>query len=275
MKFAVINDMHIGPPESGYFKGVQRKLVDEAERLIASFVTEMNTVEKPVFVVNLGDSIEDVNDRKVDLVQFKKAINALAKLQMPHYFLIGNHDVKTLTNEEIAEMFGYDKMHFSFDSEGYHFIALSFEVTGNHRENPADIGAEVPAEQLEWLRNDLKNTKLPVVVFIHYGLAEDDMKGNFWFENLPDKAKISNRDIVRKILEDSGKVRAVISAHQHWNRMFVHNDIPYFTVTSLVENFNNDGVPAEAYTIVNLEDKKIIIDVKGNDPAKFEYSFST
>lgn len=271
MKFAIINDMHVGTKESGYFKGIQRKLTGEAERLIKKFVEEMNESEKPEFVINLGDSIEDLNDREMDFELFDKGRKLLAGLKMPCYTLIGNHDVRTLAHGDIAKLFGYGEMYYSFDQGQYHFVALSFVMTGNHTVDLGDIFAEVPADQLEWLAEDLAKTKKPTVVFMHYGLAEDDMKGNFWFETAPEKGLLSNRAQVRKIFEDSGKVRAVFTAHQHWNRMHEHAGIPYFTVTSLVENFNNDGVPAEAYTIVNLKEDKIRAEVKGNDPAEYEY----
>ncbi len=267
MKFAIINDTHVGPANEGYYKGIQRKLTQESERLINEFVSRMNNQEHPEFVVNLGDSIEDVNDRNIDVQSFKKTITLLSKLKVPVYFLVGNHDVRTLTQKEIAKMFGYENMYYSFDHGSYHFIVLSFELTGDHTHVLGDIHAEIPKEQIDWLKDDLFKTNKPALVFVHYGLAEDDMKGNFWFENAPEKALIGNRAQVRKILEESGKVKAVFSAHQHWNRMFVHNGIPYFTVTSLVENFNNDGVPAEAHTIVILEKDKVAVDVRGSDPA--------
>ncbi len=273
MKFAIINDMHVGTKEGGYYKGVQRKLTGEAERLIKMFVKEMNDKEKPQFVVNLGDSIEDLNDREKDFELFDKGMKLLADLKMPAYTLIGNHDVRTLAHSDIAQMFGYEEMYYSFDQGDYHFMVLSFVMTGNHTVDLGDIYAEVPADQLEWLKKDLAGTDKPTIVFMHYGLAEDDMKGNFWFEAAPEKGLLSNRAEVRKILEDSGKVKAVFTAHQHWNRMKEHAGIPYFTVTSLIENFNNDGVPAEAYTLVNLSEDKISVEVKGNDPAKYEFKF--
>jgi hypothetical protein len=273
MKFAIINDMHIGPADSGFYKGVQRKLIDESERLVKRFVEEMNAKELPEFVVNLGDSIEDINDRSVDIESFKKAMSLLSPLQMPTYTLIGNHDVRTLTQDEIAQMLGYEHMYQSFDHGGYHFVTLSFEMTGNHTKDVADIAAEVPKQQLQWLEDDLSKTNLPAVVFIHYGLAEDDMVGNFWFEGAPAHAFIGNREEVRKLIEDSGKVKAVFNSHQHWNRMHTHNGIPYFTVTALVENFNNDGIASEAYTIVDLDEDKVMVDVRGNDPAKYEFIF--
>jgi len=273
MKFAIINDIHFGPPESGYEKGIQRKLVFKAEELIKKFINQMNHQEHPEFVVNLGDSIEDVNNKTIDIQSLKKVIALLSPLKMPIYTLIGNHDIRTLETKEIANLLGYKQMHYSFNQGLYHFIALSFQIIGDHTHNMADIDAIVPEEQIEWLGKDLEKTDKPTVIFTHYGLAEDDMKGNFWFESEPHYALIKNRLEVRKILEKSGKVKAVISGHQHWNRMHIHNNIPYFTVTSLIENFNNDGVAAEAHTIVNLTKQQIIVDVQGNDPAKFNFNY--
>jgi hypothetical protein len=53
--------------------------------------------------------------------------------------------------------------------------------------------------------------------------------------------------------------------------MHVHNSIPYFTVTSLVENFNNDGIASKAHTVVNVNSSKIVVQVRGNDPAQFVF----
>ena len=269
MKFAIINDIHSGPSDSGFKNGIQRKLTFEAERLVKEFVEEMNAQEHPEFVINLGDFIEDVNLRDTDIQYFQKTYKMLSHLKMPVYSLIGNHDVRTLSEEDIAKMLGYEKMYYSFDAGNYHLIALSFIMTGDHTHDLSDIKAEIPSEQMKWLKADLAKTNKPVIVFIHYGLAEDDMKGNFWFESEPEYALLENRAAVRTILEESGKVKAVLSGHQHWNRMKVQNNIPYFVVTSLIENFRNDGTPTEAHTIVTLDEEKIVIDVKGNDLAKF------
>lgn len=55
--------------------------------------------------------------------------------------------------------------------------------------------------------------------------------------------------------------------------MKIHNGIPYLVITSLIENFRSDGAPAEAHTMVNLDEEGIIVEVKGNDPAKFEFIY--
>lgn len=273
MKFAIINDSHIGPSQSGFEKGVHRKLVNQSESILESIITTLNQVEKPEFVVNLGDSIEDVTDRQTDRQSFKKFLALVSPLTAPIYHLIGNHDVRTLPEAEIAKLLGYEKMYYSFDSGQFHFTVLSFTITGDHTNVKEDISAVVPPEQIVWLKDNLAKTNKPTIVFSHYGLAEDEMKGNFWFEGEKHYALLSNRTEVKKILEQSGKVRAVFNAHQHWNKMHVENNIPYFTLTSMSENFRNDGIPTKAYTIVSLDQDKIAVDVHGNDPTQWEFNF--
>lgn len=275
MKFAIINDIHNGPSTSGFKDGIQRKLTYKAEDLIKEFVTQMNTTVHPEFVVNLGDFIEDVNERETDITYFKKTVELLKPLKMPVYSLIGNHDIRTLTTQDMCSLLGNEQLYYSFDHGDFHFVCLSFSMTGNHTQVLNDIKAEVLPEQIEWVTKDIQKTNKPVIVLIHYGLAEDTMIGNFWFESEPQYALLANRQEVKNIFEKSGKVKAVISGHQHWNKMHVENRIPYFVVTSLVENFRNDGTASEAYTIVNLDKDKIIIELNGNDPAKFQYEFES
>ncbi|HLL61205.1 MAG TPA: metallophosphoesterase, partial [Candidatus Nitrosocosmicus sp.] len=272
-KFAIINDIHNGPPGSGFKNGIERKLTQKAEPLVKKFVENMNQAEHLEFVIVLGDFIEDVNNRDIDIDYFNKTCNLLSALKMPTHYMIGNHDVRTLSEDDIKKIINYERLYYTFDKGDYHFICLSFEMIGNHTKVLSDIRAEVSEEQREWLKNDLSQTHKPTIVCIHYGLAEDDMKGNFWFESGSHNALLDNRTEVKQILERSGKVKAVISGHQHWNRMKVENGIPYFVVTSLVENFNNDGIAAEAYTMITLNNRNIIVDVKGNDPALFEFNF--
>jgi predicted phosphodiesterase len=272
VKFAIINDTHVSSADTGYENGIQRKLVGLSESLVKDFVSEMNLTEKPAFVVHLGDLIEDVGDKDKDMHYLRKTVKLLSGLKMQVHYLIGNHDIKTNSADEVAQTFGYKKMYYSWDYDDYHFVALSFERDVDEKSS-AFHTTHLSPDETKWLKDDLAKTKKSTVIFSHYGLADDDMVGNFWFENIPDRAVLNDRGKIRKIFEDSGKVKGVISAHQHWNRMFVHGGIPYITVTSLVENFHNDGEAAEAHTIVNLDESSISVAVRGNDPANYKFEF--
>ena len=76
---------------------------------------------------------------------------------------------------------------------------------------------------------------------------------------------IHHREEIRKILEDSKKVRAVFNGHLHWNKMDVHNGIPYFNIQSLVENFKGEDQPSKTWAIVEITPKAINVDIQGAD----------
>lgn len=108
MQFSIISDTHIGPLDRGFNKGVQRKLSNLSEKLLQEYINQMNNVVKPDFVVNLGDIIEDISDKNIDITNYKNGIKMLQKLSMPIYHVIGNHDLRTLTEQDIENILGYD-----------------------------------------------------------------------------------------------------------------------------------------------------------------------
>ncbi len=132
-------------------------------------------------------------------------------------------------------------------------------------------GHVITDEQIKWLKEELKKTDKDCIVFVHAGLADQDLTGNPWFEGRPEFCLIKNRDEIRNILENSGKVKAVFNSHLHWDKKHTHNSIPYFTLQSLVENEDDKGVPSQAYSIINIEGKKISVEIKGNYPKKFTH----
>jgi 3',5'-cyclic AMP phosphodiesterase CpdA len=265
MKIAIISDIHIGP--EGYHKGIKRKLSSYSEEFIQSFVQWVNTEIQPHFVVQLGDMIEDAN-LSDDLVNFQRGIEAFKNLNRPVHHLIGNHDNRNLSDEKLRELLGLDHLYYSFDAGDHHFVML-------HSKAPVRGGQSfIPDEELFWLQDDLNRTAKATLIFVHHSLADQDLTGNPWFEGLPEKCLVQNRREVRTILERSGKVIAVINGHLHWNRVDIHGRIPYITIQSLVENFNNDDIPAGAYAVLELDEKLLKIDVFGHDSMSFSYGLS-
>lgn len=66
---------------------------------------------------------------------------------------------------------------------------------------------------------------------------------------------------------------SVINWHFHWNKFDIHDNIPYFTVQSLIENENDLWIPSEAYTIVELNEEWIELNIKWNYPQNFSCGF--
>jgi hypothetical protein len=77
----------------------------------------------------------------------------------------------------------------------------------------------------------------------------------------PEECLIDNRRRVRSILTKSDKVLAVVNGHLYWNRVDMHDGLPYVSVQSLVENVNNDGTPARAYALFKVDEKTMVLEV--------------
>ncbi|HLM83727.1 MAG TPA: metallophosphoesterase [Candidatus Bathyarchaeia archaeon] len=261
MKFAIITDIHMGP--DGFFKGVRRKIGTNVVEFVNNFIETMNNEVKPSFVVVLGDLIEDENpDNDKEHMLF--LVESFRKLSCPVYFVAGNHDLKNISEDELVGIFKQDKLYYSFDSGELHFIVVfsrKIQIKGE--------GFTITDEQIEWLKEELAKTKKDCVIFMHASLAEQDLTGNPWFEGRPESCLILNRNEVRSIFENSGKVKAVFNSHLHWDKMHLHNSIPYFTLQSLVENEDDKGIPSQSYHVVNIDGKKVTVEVRGNYPKTF------
>jgi hypothetical protein len=156
---------------------------------------------------------------------------------------------------------GYDDHNFSKNIGAHHLIFLGLDVD-NEKTN--EVGGILKSRRLsnstiKWLENDLSQNCLPTIIFIHYGVAEDDMKDNFWFSKHPEYALLENRKELKRILQNDKNVVAVFSGHQHWTKRLVENNIKYYVVGSLTENLNNDGVPDGVYFEVDIEDDKLTV----------------
>jgi alkaline phosphatase len=258
MKFAIITDIHLG--QEGYWHGVLRRVNSHAKSFLSNFVKEMNENIKPEFVVVLGDHVQDESKEK-DKENLEYITNLFSHLEMPVYYAAGNHDLINISESNLSKLLKQYRLYYSFDQDNLHFVVLHSKFVG-HRD------AVIDEEQLKWLRQDLNNTNHKTVVFVHCGLADQDLTGNPWFEGAPEYALIKNRVTVRRILEESGKVIAVFNSHLHWDRKDVHNSIPYYSIQSLTENEDDKGIASEAYAIVEIEDGSISVDIKGNYPKK-------
>ncbi len=254
MKFAIINDIHIGDYSS--HKGIYRKNTPYAEKLLKDFVQKMNKFFKPDFVVQGGDMIGETN-LAVDKKNYKKGLDMLSKLKCPVYHLVGNHELKYLTVKFLKDALGYKKLYFSFDNKNFRLIFLFTKRFYPSKEIKLDFS------QLKWLKKKVSTDK-KIIIFSHYSLVPVDTRGNFWFSTRPDLTFIKNHSEFLRII--AGKnVKLVFNNHLHWNKKKMLKGVHYLTVQSLVENTSGkiEGPPANAFTLVNLDDNFASIKTTG------------
>jgi 3',5'-cyclic-AMP phosphodiesterase len=261
MKFAIITDIHLGP--EGYHNGVLRKINKDVKTLLNNFVHEMNENVNPNFVMVLGDLIEDENPKN-DASNVSYIVELFEQLKCPVYYVAGNHDLQNISDAELAALFKIDRLYYSFDQGEYHFVVL-FTKSKEHKD------AVVSEEQISWLKEDLEKTNKKTMVFTHYTLADQDLTGNHWFEDSPEKCLVPNRNEVRNVLEQSKKVLAVFNGHLHWDNKDTHNNIPYFTIQSLVENEDSQGKPSKTHAIVNVNNSRVDVEIKSINSKEFSH----
>src|ERR1044071_3020858 len=99
MRFALISDVHFGPPAS--HQGKLRKLTHLSESLVESFARRMQQELQPDLVINLGDVLED-EAAEADRMRYARFVELLAGIGKPVLHVAGNHDTIHLTPDELC-----------------------------------------------------------------------------------------------------------------------------------------------------------------------------
>lgn len=260
-KIVIFSDLHYAPerPINNGSK-IERKLVEYAEPLIKELTNKINSEIKPDLVISLGDLIEDFKDHDKDITNFNYIWNELKSIKPKFYSCVGNHELRSMiSRNEIEQIMGYKHSTFSVNIEGIHIIILGTDVNNNFSTNTGGILKTrfISDEDMNWIREDLKRNNLPVIICLHFGVAEDDMKENWWFESCPEHALLANRKELKDIIKNDGNVLAVFSGHQHWTKHIIEDKVSYHIVGSLTEDMYNNGIPDGVYFIVEVDGRKI------------------
>jgi len=208
---------------------------------IREAVKKFNEI-KPAFCIELGDFVDKGESVELELSYLKTIDAEYVKFEGERHYVIGNHDVATFSKEQFIKNCGVKKNYYSFDKGEFHFIIL--DACYNKDESDYNAGnfkwteTYIPAVEQKWLKKDLLNTDKKTVVFIHQILDdENDLHG------------VKNAQIIRKSLEESGKVIAVFQGHYHHGNYRQINGIHYFTLRAMVEGA---GIENNAYSLVHI-----------------------
>jgi Icc protein len=266
LTLALISDLHFGP--EARFGGKLRKLTAHARALTQAFVARMNEVVHPDLVVNLGDDIED-ESLEADRARYADAIGVLAGCHAEVVHVAGNHDTIHLGEGDLLSLWGREPggpLHASFDRGGWHFVVL-------HTRERKDHDVSVGDAQLAWLAEDLAAHRGPTVALMHHSVADQDLRGNRWFEGSPHICLVRERRKIRALFEQHGDVRAVFNGHLHWNHLDVVGGLPYVTLQSLVENLDDDapGRAAAAHAVVHLSKSRVVVEIEGAERARYQF----
>ncbi len=201
----------------GIVADVHQDIIHDGVSRLSLFISEMKK-RKPDFIIQLGDF-------SLPREQNQLFIDKWNSFNGPKYHVLGNHDMKDFgyKKEETMRWWKMQKRYYSFDLNGFHFIVLD----GND-ENPKPWNGYqryIGTKQQLWLKDDLKKTLKPTILFSH--------------QSLEAKGGVANREEIRTIIENyttkSGhpKVVACLSGHHHTDYLKSINKIPYIQINSM------------------------------------------
>lgn len=227
VRFGAVTDLHYAR-----LKACGDRYYQESGVKLRECVDTMNAREVD-FLVELGD----FKDQSATIEETETCLDEIEaefrRFRGPRYHVLGNHDHDCLTKAQFLSHisnFGQESSlaRYSFVQKGVTFVVL--DANYNSKMEPYAPGnwtwddAYVPPEELLWLEQTLSAAAAPVVVFVHQRIDP-----NAEIHHL-----VKNAAEVRAVLERSGKVKAVISGHEHSGGSANLNGIAYYTLRALV-----------------------------------------
>ena len=250
----------------GICADVHKDVIHDADRRLGIFVDEMNKCGVD-FIVQLGDFCRPYEKNR-------GFMDIWDSFRGAGYHVLGNHDTDGgFTWEQTVEYWDAKGKYYSFDVGGYHFVVLD----GNDRHEGAAGGYPryIGPEQARWLKDDLKSTELPTILFSHQSLENNN--------------GLENGDEIRSILEkaneqaDFRKVIASFSGHHHTDFHKEIAGIHYIQINSMsyqwvgeryrYVRFSEDvekANPWVSYTVPFREPLYAVVSIEGSGVIKIK-----
>jgi len=222
VKFSVFADIHF---MNGFWCGDVDKRLD--------FILERAKKENVDFIVHLGDFCHNQTTEK-------EAIDKYNNFEIPTYHVLGNHDLDTLTLDEVVAHYKMPSEYYYFDVKGFRFVALNANycrVDGedipygraNYFKLPRDY---ISKKQLDWFEEVVMSSPYPVIVFSHGNLERDDHNGGAGLKN-----REEFQSIVRKAHKNKKRILMCLCGHHHVDYMRIYEHVCYFSVNSATMNY--------------------------------------
>ncbi len=185
IKIGIITDTHVHPNRiNRYNKSIDapRYIGAKDNAPIIQFAKQMSTQFYPDFVVHTGDIIEGTKETvEVGMQGLQLVQKELNKINVPVYWTVGNHDLRSVTKDQFRDALGVNALDQVFDEGDYRFIILDANydevdvpfVPKGHEIIPGKLSEKT----LTWLKEQLATEKR-VFIFIHQGTFLHDLAGD-------------------------------------------------------------------------------------------------
>jgi len=222
----------------GICTDVHLNLMHDSELRLGTFINAMNK-EKPDFIIELGDFV--TLDKK-----YAAYLDTWNLFQGDKYHVIGNHETDGgFSKRQVLESRGMRQPYYSFDKNGFHFIVLD----GNDKKSPdtKPYYRFIGPEQIAWLKSNLSEAKLPVVLFSHQELFAPEVEEGGSVENYKEVQRILES---HNLQHPGNRVIACFNGHTHFDYAENINAIWYITITSMSYHWLG-----EKYTQIRYSDE--------------------
>jgi 3',5'-cyclic AMP phosphodiesterase CpdA len=139
----------------------------------------------------------------------------LQKYKVEAFWVMGNHDGKV----SLRNLFPGGQTSYFVDQDGWRLVVIDTNVCKSLKESQGCI----TAEKLEWVREVITSSEVPVVVAMHHPIFK-------FIQNLPGEVFDGYKEL-EKVFSESGKVKYVLSGHAHVDKLYSSelNNVTYYT----------------------------------------------
>ena len=221
--FVHISDSHFGPTAVYERHGHQpQPAVERAVEIINNLPT------RPDFVIHTGDVVTDP-----DASSYRRATAVFSQLQMPVYFVTGNHD-RSRDVQQFMQMGPRqplsddpDVLSYAFEVKGYRFVVL--DARGPDEIDPHGLLSEA---QMDVVRAEATAVGPPLTIFMHFPVLP---MNSIWMDaNMP---VLNGAALHQALLPARERLRGVFYGHVHQSMQTIRDGILYTAVPSLFAQF--------------------------------------
>ena len=209
--------------EAFHFAVVSDRTGGRRPGVFAKAIAQLNLL-RPAFVISVGDLIDGYTEDEKELTdQWQELETEVRKLQMPFFFVAGNHDLSNAMQERLWKQ-----------RLGRRLLSLCLSrcsVPDAPRGRPRRGGGKIDRGQIAFARQALANNPKVgwTIVVLHRPLWDDEEgRSNGWAE-------------VETALK--GRPYTVFVGHEHSYRKFVRNGMNYYQLATTGGASKLRGVP--------------------------------
>lgn len=228
-------------------------LHEKHKKSIQYFVETMNNKIGPDFLIINGDVIEGTKTpAQTGMQQLSQVKEVLDQTKIPKYYVIGNHDLRSITKKQWKTTLGISYTNTSFDIGNYRIIIMDSNFDNHDNDiKPGEYYTRgyVNQDQVRWLKNRLRETEKEKIVFIHHP--------PIWDVKVRDNNGLLGNALELQGLFEKYDVLAVFAGHIEDLYYDKENGVKYFTIPGMTKNEKYPGSFAE----ISVKDDDVEVDL--------------